>query len=85
MGMAPLAMYLKSAGVRVEAFDDNFKEPLRTELSQAGIHTLYDPIPVKKPDCIIRSSAIPDDCALADCRRGVEPSNWSLQRSCLRS
>jgi len=64
MGMAPLAMYLKSAGVRVEAFDDNFKEPLRTELSRAGIHTLYDPIPLKDPDCIIRSSAIPEDCAL---------------------
>ena len=61
MGMAPLALYLKEAGVRVEAYDDNFKEPLRSQLSEAGIRILSDPLPEKEPDCIIRSSAIPED------------------------
>jgi len=61
MGMAPLALYLKEAGVRVEAFDDNFKEPLRSQLSEVGIRILSDPLPEKMPDCIIRSSAIPED------------------------
>ena len=27
MGMAPLAFYLKGAGIEVEAFDDYFREP----------------------------------------------------------
>ena len=32
MGMAPLALYLQGAGIQVEAYDDRFREPLRTNL-----------------------------------------------------
>ena len=34
MGMAPLAFYLSGAGVEVEAFDDYFREPLRTQMEE---------------------------------------------------
>ena len=37
MGMAPLALYLRGAGVRVEAFDHQFREPLRTKLEESGV------------------------------------------------
>ena len=32
MGMAPLGLYLQGAGVQVEAYDDRFREPLRSHL-----------------------------------------------------
>ena len=32
MGMAPLALYLKGSGLQVEAYDDRFREPLRSHL-----------------------------------------------------
>ena len=59
MGMAPLALYLRGAGVRVEAFDHQFREPLRTKLEESGVRILHEPEPHLKPDCVIRSSAIP--------------------------
>ena len=37
MGMAPLALYLRGAGVRVEAFDDRFSEPIRSHLLSFGV------------------------------------------------
>ncbi|MDA7757027.1 UDP-N-acetylmuramate dehydrogenase [Opitutales bacterium] len=58
MGMAPLAFYLRGAGVEVEAFDDYFREPLRTQMQDAGIKVLMEPVPIQTPDCVIRSSAI---------------------------
>ncbi len=61
MGMVPLALYLRGAGVRVEAFDHQFREPLRTRLVQAGVHILHEPETILRPDCVIRSSAIPID------------------------
>lgn len=64
MGMAPLALYLQGAGIQVEAYDDRFREPLRTNLENAGIHVLCEPTPLKRPDCVIRSSAIPQDSKL---------------------
>ena len=66
MGMAPLAFYLRSSGVEVEAFDDYFREPLRTQMQDAGIKVLMEPVPLQKPDCVIRSSAIsPSDARLS--------------------
>ena len=59
MGMAPLALYLHGAGVQVEAYDDCFREPLRSHLQSVGINVLSEPTPLYKPDCVIRSSAIP--------------------------
>ena len=64
MGMAPLALYLKGAGIHVEAYDDCFKEPLRSILEKEGIRVLSEPNPIEKPDCVIRSSAIPEDSNL---------------------
>jgi len=61
MGMAPLALYLRGAGVRVEAFDHQFREPLRTKLEESGVRILHEPEPHLKPDCVIRSSAIAGD------------------------
>ena len=61
MGMAPLALYLRGAGVRVEAFDHKFREPLRTELENAGVKILHEPEAILTPDCVVRSSAIPAD------------------------
>ena len=58
MGMAPLALYLQGAGLHVEAFDDRFREPLRTQLEESGICVLSEPISIRKPDCVIRSSAV---------------------------
>jgi UDP-N-acetylenolpyruvoylglucosamine reductase len=58
MGMAPLAFYLKGAGVRVEAFDDHFREPLRSQMEKAGIVILDEPEPIVLPECVIHSSAI---------------------------
>jgi len=40
MGMAPLALYLRGAGVRVEAYDDRFTEPVRSSLVEQGVHIL---------------------------------------------
>ena len=69
MGMAPLAFYLSGAGVEVEAFDDYFREPLRTQMEEAGVKVLLEPVPLKKPDCVIRSSAInPTDGRLSSFR-----------------
>jgi UDP-N-acetylmuramate--alanine ligase len=61
MGMAPLALYLQGAGIQVEAYDDRFSEPLRSQLIAEGIEVLSEPIPGSDPDCVIRSSAIPED------------------------
>ena len=58
MGMAPLGLYLQGAGVQVEAYDDRFREPLRSHLQNSGIVVLSEPTPVNNPDCVIRSSAI---------------------------
>ena len=58
MGMAPLGLYLQGAGVHVEAYDDRFREPLRSHLQNSGIEVLSEPTPVNNPDCVIRSSAI---------------------------
>ena len=58
MGMAPLAFYLKGAGIEVEAFDDYFREPLRTQMSDMGVKVLLEPVPLNAPDYVIRSSAI---------------------------
>lgn len=61
MGMAPLALYLRGAGVRVEAYDDHFCEPLRSHLIDHGVKVLDELNPSKKPDCIVHSSAIKHD------------------------
>lgn len=61
MGMAPLALYLQGAGIQVEAYDDRFSEPLRSRLLGEGIEVLGEPIPTGEPDCVIRSSAVPED------------------------
>ena len=66
MGMAPLALYLKGSGLQVEAYDDRFREPLRSHLEEAGIKVLSEPTPSKKPDCVIRSSAIPLNSKLVE-------------------
>ncbi len=58
MGMAPLALYLNGAGIRVEAFDDHFVEPVRTQLLESGVEVIDEPLPRNPPDCVIRSSAI---------------------------
>ena len=47
MGMAPLALYLKGAGVRVEAYDDCFCEPNRGHLIKCGVRFLTNLIPLK--------------------------------------
>ena len=57
--MAPLALYLQGSGIQVEAYDDRFREPLRSHLEDAGITVLSEATPSQKPDCVIRSSAIP--------------------------
>jgi UDP-N-acetylenolpyruvoylglucosamine reductase len=64
MGMAPLALYLNGAGVSVEAYDDNFKEPIRSILEENGIRVLSEPNPLYKPDCVVRSSAVGEDSEL---------------------
>ena len=61
MGMAPLAFYLRGAGIQVEAYDDRFTEPLRTRLLGEGIEVLGEPIPTGEPDCVIRSSAVSEE------------------------
>ena len=53
MGMAPLAFFLRGAGVEVEAFDDYFREPLRSQMLEAGVEVLLEPVPHKKPDYIV--------------------------------
>ena len=58
MGMAPLACYLAGSGTSVEAYDDNFKEPVYTLLQECGVTVLHEPNPLRKPDLIIRSSAV---------------------------
>ena len=61
MGMAPLAFYLRGAGIQVEAYDDRFTEPLRTRLLGEGIEVLGEPMPTGEPDCVIRSSAVSEE------------------------
>lgn len=61
MGMAPLALYLQGAGIQVAAYDDHFREPLRSQLENAGVKVLGEAVPPKVPDCIIRSSAVAND------------------------
>jgi len=56
--MAPLAHYLRGAGVRVEAYDSRFTEPVRTQLCNCGVEILDEPIPRRKPDYIVYSSAV---------------------------
>ena len=58
MGMAPLAMYLAANGYEVEAFDDFFREPLRSQLENAGVSIINEPYPLNKPDYVVRSSAV---------------------------
>ncbi|MBU61702.1 MAG: UDP-N-acetylenolpyruvoylglucosamine reductase [Opitutae bacterium] len=58
MGMAPLAIYLQKAGVLVEAFDDSFREPVRSLLERCGVRILSEPVPSFRPDVVVRSSAI---------------------------
>ena len=58
MGMAPLALYLRGAGVRVEAFDDRFSEPIRSHLLSFGVKIIDELNPIKIPDCIVHSSAV---------------------------
>ena len=53
MGMAPLAFYLRGAGIQVEAYDDRFAEPLRSRLLGEGIEVLGEPMPTDEPDCVI--------------------------------
>ena len=59
--MVPLALYLRGAGVRVEAFDDRFTEPLRSHLIDHGVKVLDELNPIKNPECIVYSSAISRD------------------------
>ena len=61
MGMAPLALYLQGAGIQVMAYDDHFREPLRSQLEDAGVEVLGEAVPSAVPDCIIRSSAVAED------------------------
>jgi len=63
MGMAPLAFYLREAGVEVEAYDARFTEPLRSKLAEAGIEVLSEAHPKIEPDCVIHSSAIPAEAS----------------------
>jgi UDP-N-acetylmuramate--alanine ligase len=72
MGMAPLALYLQGAGIQVEAYDDRFREPLRSHLEDAGIEVLSEPNPLVKPDCVVRSSAIPLDSKLVRNWKAIE-------------
>ena len=74
MGMAPLALYLRGAGVRVEAYDDCFTEPGKSYLIEKGIHVLDELNPIKVPDCIVHSSAIQkDDKFLLQCENSDIP------------
>jgi UDP-N-acetylmuramate--alanine ligase len=61
MGMAPLGIYLANMGFSVEAYDDFFREPLRSQLEESGVQILNEPVPLKRPDLIIRSSAVSED------------------------
>ena len=74
MGMAPLAFYLRGAGMEVEAFDDHFREPLRSQMVDAGVEVLLEPVPRRQPDYVIRSSAIiPADPRLSSFRLSGTP------------
>ncbi len=77
MGMFPLALYLRGAGVRVEAYDDTLGEPMRSKLESVGAHVLDEPCPIKKPDCIVRSSAVPPD---GDMIRGLSALGVPIYR-----
>ena len=66
MGMAPLAMYLHGAGVDVEAFDDSFREPVRSLLERSGVRILSEPVPSFRPDVVVRSSAIAESLPALD-------------------
>jgi UDP-N-acetylmuramate--alanine ligase len=66
MGMAPLAMYLDGAGVDVEAFDDSFREPVRSLLEKSGVRIRSEPVPSFRPDVVVRSSAIAEDLPALD-------------------
>ena len=61
MGMAPLALYLRGVGTEVEAFDDTFREPVRSLLKHSGVHLLSEPEPNHCPEVVIRSSAVSED------------------------
>ena len=67
MGMAPLALYLQGAGIQVSAYDDHFREPLRSQLEDAGVEVLGEAVPSAVPDCIIRSSAVAEDSPILKC------------------
>jgi len=74
MVMSPLALYLRGAGVRVEAYDDCFTEPGKSYLIEKGIHVLDELNPIKVPDCIVHSSAIQkDDKFLLQCENSDIP------------
>ena len=66
MGMAPLALYLHGAGAQVEAFDDAFREPVRSLLEKSGVRILSEPFPSFRPDVVVRSSAIPENLSALD-------------------
>jgi UDP-N-acetylmuramate--alanine ligase len=72
MGMVPLALYLRGAGVRVEAHDDSFCEPVRSHLIDHGVIVLDEICPVKKPECIVHSSAINQSDERLDHLRDLE-------------
>ena len=48
-GYGSLALYLQGAGIQVSAHDENFREPLRTQLEEAGVEVLVEPIPSQIP------------------------------------
>ncbi len=92
MGMAPLALYLQGAGIQVEAYDDRFSEPMRSQLIAEGIEVLGEPIPTSNPDCVIRSSAIPEEDpkvlswskkGVSVCRRGDFLAKFTSRRKVL--
>jgi UDP-N-acetylmuramate--alanine ligase len=66
MGMAPLALYLQGGGVEVEAFDDSFREPVRSMLETSGVRILSEPVPSFRPDLVVRSSAVAEDLPVLD-------------------
>lgn len=74
MGMAPLALYLRQLGRRVQGHDDHPSPRVSRLLRENGVELLEQPILPETTETLVRSSAVRDDHPMVHeaRKRGIE-------------
>jgi len=84
MGMAPLALYLRSRGDRVSGVDDYADAHVRSILESGGVEFFDSVHPIQSPDTVVMSRALQHEGTRVDALKALFPdARFCFRGECL--